>query len=78
MSSTATYFLMENKYILRLEDHFRPHQLSPLIYENIFNEISDDDFNVILSQEKANMRVLIFRDKIVELDDWIFALYGFN
>jgi hypothetical protein len=73
MSCSATYYLMENKYILRLEDEINPSILSPLILENFF-----DQSHIILNQEKANMRVLMFRDKIVELDDWIFALYGFN
>ncbi len=59
------YYLMKNKKILRLETDQKWDQLSYLIRTQIFDQ------KKIMNQEEANWRVAIFRDEIMEMDEYV-------
>jgi hypothetical protein len=56
---------MKNKKILRLETDQLWDQLSYLIRTQIFDQ------KKIMNQEEANWRVAIFRDEIMEMDEYV-------
>lgn len=56
---------MKNKKILRLETDQKWDQLSYLIRTQIFDQ------KKIMNQEEANWRVAIFRDEIMEMDEYV-------
>jgi hypothetical protein len=57
---------MKNKKILRLEAETTFESLPSRIHEKIFeNELT------CLDQNQANWRVVIFRDEILELDEYL-------
>lgn len=60
------YYLMKNKKILRLEFEMSFKKLPHHIQENAL-EIDEAQS---LDQEQANWRVVIFRDEIMELDEY--------
>lgn len=62
----AKYYLMKNRLILRLEDgQSMEAQPKWIQYEQL-------DANWIsLNQEQANYRVVIFRDEILELEEYL-------
>lgn len=60
------YYLMKNKKILRLEAEVSFSSLSEGIREKIF----DKEDIVVLDQNQANWRVVIFRDEIMEYDEY--------
>lgn len=66
------YYLMKSKKILRLEAEVSFQSMPPEIREKLL-----DPFEVIsLDQEQANWRVVIFRDEIMEHDeysDWLLS-----
>lgn len=62
----AHYYLMKNKKILRLEGSERWTDLSWLIQSQILEGDSNE-----MDQEKANWRVAIFRDEILEKDEYV-------
>jgi hypothetical protein len=65
-SMNPHYYLMKSKKILRLEADVSFHTLSIDLKEMLF-----DPFEVIcLDQEQANWRVVIFRDEIMEMDEY--------
>lgn len=59
------YYLMKNKKILRLETDQKWDQLSYLIRTQIFDQ------KKIMNQEEANWRVAIFRDEIMEMEEYV-------
>ncbi len=60
------YYLMKSKKILRLEQEVLFSSLPLEIREKIF-----DPFEVIsMDQDQANWRVVIFRDEIMEMDEF--------
>jgi hypothetical protein len=59
------YYLMKNKKILRLETDQLWDQLSYLIRTQIFDQ------KKIMNQEEANWRVAIFRDEIMEIEEYV-------
>ncbi|MCE3013139.1 MAG: hypothetical protein LW878_08735 [Proteobacteria bacterium] len=59
------YYLMKNKKILRLEADQKWDQLSYLIRTQIFDQ------KKTMNQEEANWRVAIFRDEIMEMDEYV-------
>lgn len=60
------YYLMKCKKILRLEEVNLFETLPLFVKENVFScDISS------LDQEQANWRVVIFRDEIMELEEYI-------
>src|SRR5690348_3791257 len=65
------YYLMKNKKILRLEAEMSFENLPQSIHEKIFdNELAS------LDQDQANWRVVIFRDEIMELSEYVDWLAG--
>ncbi len=59
------YYLMKNKKILRLEADQLWDQLSYLIRTQIFDQ------KKTMNQEEANWRVAIFRDEIMEIEEYV-------
>ena len=60
------YYLMKSKKILRLEAEVCFTTLPQDIRDNLFDELEV----VALDQEQANWRVVIFRDEIMEYDEY--------
>lgn len=60
------YYLMKNKKILRLESDMRFNDLTIEIQTRLFDHTSEFSMN----QEQANWRVVLFRDEIMELDEY--------
>lgn len=60
------YYLMKSKKILRLEAEMCFNSLPLNIQEKIF----DPDQILTMNQEQANWRVVLFRDEIMELDEY--------
>ncbi len=62
----AKYYLMKNRLILRLEDGQNMESLPKWLQ----GEQLDPNW-ISLNQEQANYRVVIFRDEILELDEYL-------
>lgn len=60
------YYLMRSKKILRLESETTFDSLPLSIRERALNP--DDNFK--MNQEQANWRVVLFRDEIMEMDEY--------
>jgi hypothetical protein len=60
------YYLMKNKKILRLEHEVEFSSLAEEIRNNVF----DAEEMVSLDQDQANWRVAIFRDEILDQDEY--------
>lgn len=60
------YYIMKNRKILRLESEMTFDSLP----EQIKFERLEEAFDVVLDQNQANWRVVIFRDEIMELDEY--------
>jgi hypothetical protein len=58
------YYLMKNKKILRLEAETSFQSLPFSIQELRFDE------SVVMNQEQANWRVALFRDEIMEIEEY--------
>lgn len=69
---TPSYYLMKNGYILRLEEPLDLKNIPLLIKANLL----DPEENPKLNQEQANHRVAIFRDEILELDEYQERIFG--
>ena len=61
------YYLMKNKKILRLEDEVSFTSLSQDIKDHVF----DPEEITPLDQDQANWRVAIFRDEILDQDEYL-------
>jgi hypothetical protein len=59
------YYIMKNKKILRLESDVTFSSLPLSIRERV---LENDD--AVLDQNQANWRVAIFRDEILDLDEY--------
>lgn len=59
------YYLMRSKKILRLEWDMSYEKLPLSIRSQAFN-----DEKIKMNQEQANWRVVIFRDEIMEMDEY--------
>ncbi len=60
------YYLMKSKKILRLEEETSFDSLPSSIKETVF-----DSFEIVsMNQEQANWRVVLFRDEIMEMDEY--------
>lgn len=66
IENMAKYYLMKNRLILRLEDEHKMETQPKWIQQ----EQLDTNW-ISLNQEQANYRVVIFRDEILELDEYI-------
>lgn len=60
------YYLMQSKKILRLEEEQEFSSLPFFIVERILDKSSPTP----MDQNQANWRVVIFRDEIMELDEY--------
>jgi len=60
------YYLMKSKKILRLEADNTFESLPLTIRERAFNP----DENLQMNQEQANWRVVLFRDEIMEVNEY--------
>ncbi len=60
------YYLMKSKKILRLEGEVTFASLPESIKDLVFDKTDV----VVLDQEQANWRVAIFRDEILDLDEY--------
>jgi len=60
------YYIMKNRKILRLESETTFEELQ----ERVKFERLEEAFDVVLDQNQANWRVVIFRDEIMELDEY--------
>ena len=70
--NAAAYYLMKNGFILRLEQPLDEGDIPILIKANLY----DHKQLVKLNQDQANYRVAIFRDEILELDEYTERVYG--
>ncbi|MDH4468432.1 MAG: hypothetical protein QE271_10260 [Bacteriovoracaceae bacterium] len=61
----AKYYLMKQKVILRMEESDDIQNLD----DKILKQILDSKWQ-FMNQEQANYRVAIFRDEIMELDEY--------
>ena len=61
-----SYYLMKNGYILRLEEPLDLNNVPLMIKANLL----DPENIVRLNQDQANHRVAIFRDEILEIDEY--------
>ncbi len=70
--NTASYYLMKNGFILRLEEPLEKEDIPLLIKANLFSA----DQVKALNQDQANYRVAIFRDEILEMDEYSERVFG--
>ena len=70
--NSAFYYLMKDGFILRMEDAFEAEDIPVLLKYNLL----DPENLVTLNQEQANYRVAIFRDEIVELEEYAQRVLG--
>ena len=70
--NTASYYLMKNGFILRLEEPLDPADIPILIKANL---LEAEDV-IALNQDQANYRVAIFRDEILEMHEYTERIYG--
>ncbi len=61
------YYLMKNKKILRLEDEVSFASIPQNMREHVF----DADEIIPLDQDQANWRVAIFRDEIMDQEEYL-------
>lgn len=71
-TNSASYYLMKNGFILRLEQALEQSDVPALIKANFL----DPEEIVRLNQDQANYRVAIFRDEILELDEYTERVFG--
>ncbi len=66
------YYIMKNRKILRLESEMTFDSLpSQIQFERL-----EEAFDVVLDQNQANWRVVIFRDEIMELNEYTEYLHS--
>lgn len=70
----AFYYLMKNGYILRLEEPLQLKNIPLMIQANLLDEDATDH----LTQDQANYRVAIFRDEILEIDEYQQRVFGLS
>lgn len=70
--NNASYYLMKNGFILRMESAFEGDDIPVLIKANLL----EPDQVEALNQEQANFRVAIFRDEILEFNEYNERVFG--
>jgi hypothetical protein len=70
--NAASYYLMKNGYILRLENPLEKEDIPILIQANLLEAEQVASIN----QDQANYRVAIFRDEILEMNEYTERVYG--
>jgi hypothetical protein len=73
-TNAAFYYLMKNGFILRLEEEIDLKNTPLLLKANLLNKKDVQALN----QEQANYRVAIFRDEILELDEYRERVFGYS
>lgn len=71
-TKSPCYYLMKNGYILRLEEPMDLANIPLMIQANLLDAEEVEK----LDQEQANYRVAIFRDEILELDEYQERIFG--
>ena len=67
-----SYYLMKNGYILRLEEPMGLNNIPLMIKANLLDPTDISR----LDQGQANHRVAIFRDEILEIDEYQARVFG--
>ena len=70
--NSASYYMMKNGFILRLEEPLDFENIPLLIKANLLEPENITELN----QEQANYRVAIFRDEILELKEYNERVFG--
>ena len=73
-NGSAFYYLMKNGYILRVEEAFSKENTPLMIKANMI----DPDDCTPMDQDQANYRVAIFRDEILEMDEYRERIFGYT
>jgi hypothetical protein len=73
-NSSASYYLMKNGFILRMEEEMDAQNIPLMIRANF---VDAKDISV-LNQDQANYRVAIFRDEILELPEYEERVFGLS
>jgi hypothetical protein len=70
--SSASYYVMKSGFILRLEEELNAKNIPLMVKANLIDpkEIAS------LNQDQANYRVAIFRDEILEMDEYQERVFG--
>ncbi|MBT4792035.1 MAG: hypothetical protein HON90_10725 [Halobacteriovoraceae bacterium] len=68
----ASYYLMKNGFILRLEEPLSRDEIPLLIKANLL----EPKMLTVLNQDQANYRVALFRDEILEMPEYQERVYG--
>lgn len=71
-TNNAFYYVMKNGYILRLEKSLDLNNIPLMIKANLL----DPNDIAVLNQDQANYRVAIFRDEILEWDEYCERVFG--
>ncbi|MBD64531.1 MAG: hypothetical protein CME62_04960 [Halobacteriovoraceae bacterium] len=74
INNQASYYLMKNGFILRLEEPLQQDEIPLLIKANLLEPTNLFKMN----QDQANYRVAIFRDEILELDEYKERVFGIS
>lgn len=74
ISNSAFYYLMKNGFILRLEEELNPKEIPLLIKANLLESAQENALN----QDQANHRVAIFRDEILEINEYRERFFGIS
>jgi len=72
MNKQASYYVMKSGFILRLEEPLDQEDIPILIKANLLEPQELQK----LDQEQANYRVAIFRDEILEMNEFSERIYG--
>ena len=64
-----TYYLLKNKYILRMES------VQKIIPALIYNYLLDQVSPMPMNQAEANQRLVMYRDAIIEYDEFLERYY---
>lgn len=70
--NSAFYYLMKNGFILRVEEPFQSEEMPLMIKANMLDPQTLEPLN----QDQANYRVAIFRDEILEMDEYRERVFG--
>lgn len=74
VTNQASYYLMKNGFILRMEEPLNEKEIPLLIKANLFDPTEINALN----QDQANYRVAIFRDEILEIDEYQQRVFGLS
>lgn len=70
--NSASYYLMKNGFILRVEQAFKTNEIPLMILANMLEPENCEPMN----QDQANYRVAVFRDEILEMDEYRERVFG--